>query len=153
MSDITHIISALEVTGSSSASTHLLANIPLKEAQDRLKPHPVKFQFESCHRSKFQRREITLQYASELSPPRTILVAASLASCCKWSTEGCSHAQIPGGHSCASFPDVRAVHDPSAGYHGRLSAPLFLRDCVCANASYWPQPHHSQTFAPNVIQK
>jgi hypothetical protein len=67
MSDITHIISALKVTGSSPASTLLLANIPLKEAQDRLKPHPVEFQFESCHRSKFQRAQITLQYTTQLS--------------------------------------------------------------------------------------
>jgi hypothetical protein len=29
-------------------------------------------------------------------------------------------------------------------------APLFLCDCVCANASHWPQLHHSQTFALNV---
>jgi hypothetical protein len=47
-----------------------------------------------------------------------------------------------------SIPDVRAVHLPDP-----IAAPLFLRDCVCANASYWLQPHHSQTFALNVIQK
>jgi hypothetical protein len=60
MSDIAHVISALKATGSSPASTYLLANIPIKEAQNRLQPHPGELQFESCHRSKFQGAQIRL---------------------------------------------------------------------------------------------